>query len=477
MVIAVGFDLAAHGRIDSWAMTVGLVLTVGGLLASGRVRTAGATLVALVAVPFAVLVAWHESAWLVPVDAVMAVGLLALGASYAAGGRVLGISWSGLVVRLGRSILAVAMAPAFALGSLAALVPWRGEDGRRRMLAVARGVGLALPVVLVLGLLLASADAVFASIFRVPVDLGSTGGHLILFTVGLVVGAALLVDAEGAPVPEVAVGHRPLGATEAVVVLVAVVVLFAGFAATQLMVVAGGAERVLATAGLTYAENARQGFFQLLGVAGITLALLLGIRAALGPVMGPTRWLVVGLGEAAVLLTLVIVAGALNRLSLYEQAYGLTMLRLACVVVAWWLAAVFVLVGAALAGVGARRRWIFGAIVVAGVVALFVFNVMDPEAVVVRHNVAHEQATGSFDTSYLHELSDDAIPELVAALPALPPATRDAVRDRVCRPAAGAIAARSSGRRPEAPDSPRTGLDANRSATRAAAVRAEVCAR
>ncbi len=461
VVIAVGFDLATRGRVDSWAMTAGLVLAVGGLLASGRVRTAGAAAVTLVALPFAVLVAWHESAWLVPVDAAVALGLLALGASYAAGGRVLGISWSGLVVRLGRSILAIAMAPAFVLGGLAALVPWRGEDGRRRMLAVARGIGLAVPVVLVLGLLLASADAVFASIFRVPLDLAGSTGHVVLFAIGLVLGAVLLVDADGEPVPEVAVSHRPLGATEAVVVLVAVVLLFAGFAATQVVVVAGGAERVLATTGLTYAENARQGFFQLLGVAGITLVLLLGIRAALGPVTGRTRWLVVGLGEAAVALTLVIVVAALNRLSLYEQAYGLTMLRLACVVVAWWLAAVFVLVGLAIAGGSAGRRWIFGAIVVTGVAALLVFNVMDPEAVVVEHNVAHAAATGSFDAGYLRELSDDAIPALAASLGTLAPSARVAVRARICRS-----------------DPPaREGLAANRAATRAAAIRQEVCVR
>ena len=48
--------------------------------------------------------------------------------------------------------------------------------------------------------------------------------------------------------------------------------------------------------------------------------------------------------------------------------------------------------------------------------------VANPEAIVVRHNVAFAQETGRFDPAYLSGLSDDAVPTLVAALPTLDPA-------------------------------------------------------
>ena len=56
----------------------------------------------------------------------------------------------------------------------------------------------------------------------------------------------------------------------------------------------------------------------------------------------------VALSEVAVALTLLLVAGAVRRLSLYEQAYGLTPLRLWSLLFAIWIGAVFALLGVSL---------------------------------------------------------------------------------------------------------------------------------
>jgi hypothetical protein len=65
-----------------------------------------------------------------------------------------------------------------------------------------------------------------------------------------------------------------------------------------------------------------------------------------------------------------------------------------------------------------------------------VLNLANPEAIVVRRNMALAERSGRFDTGYLFELSDDAIPELVRSLPRLEAATRAAVLNHVCsRPA------------------------------------------
>jgi len=69
---------------------------------------------------------------------------------------------------------------------------------------------------------------------------------------------------------------------------------------------------------------------------------------------------------------------------------------------------------------------------VAGLAFLLALNVADPEAVVVRHNVARAAKTQKVDPSYLAELSDDAVPALVAALPSLPEPARTEVVAAVC---------------------------------------------
>ena len=51
-------------------------------------------------------------------------------------------------------------------------------------------------------------------------------------------------------------------------------VLFAAFVVLQLAALFGGDEHVLRTAGLTYAEYAREGFAQLMAVAALTLAMI-----------------------------------------------------------------------------------------------------------------------------------------------------------------------------------------------------------
>jgi len=59
-------------------------------------------------------------------------------------------------------------------------------------------------------------------------------------------------------------------------------------------------------------------------------------------------------------------------------------------------------------------------------------NVVNPEALVVRHNVAHAERKGGFDTDYAGRLSADAVPTLVASLPRLDEDARGAVLAELC---------------------------------------------
>jgi hypothetical protein len=279
--------------------------------------------------------------------------------------------------------------------------------------------------------LLASADAVFASFFQVPFAPGTAIGHVVLVALGVLLVAPLLIEAVEADHTEPA-PTSVLGTIETTVLLTGVVVLYAAFAAAQVVAALGGADHVLDTADLTYAEYARTGFFQLLAVAGLTLLLLLGVRGTVRPAGRPARRSLVLLAEATVALTLVIVGVAVRRLDLYDDVFGLTMLRLSSTVAAWWIGAVFVLVGLAVAGVRRDHDWLAGAVTVVSLATLIGFNAVNPEAVVVRHNVARSTTEVPFDASYLTSLSDDAVPSLEDALDDLDPAGADRTTTAIC---------------------------------------------
>jgi hypothetical protein len=113
---------------------------------------------------------------------------------------------------------------------------------------------------------------------------------------------------------------------------------------------------------------------------------------------------------------------------------GLTMLRLYSTVFAYWVGAVFILLGLVLAGVARRRAWLPSVAVGIGLVGLLWLNVANPEAIVVRHNVTFAERSGRFDPAYVSNLSDDAIPTLVDSLPDLDAPAHGLVLTRLCPP-------------------------------------------
>lgn len=429
-VAAIGTDLAVRSGVIGLAGTALVAVVATSVMATGRAPNVRSWPFFGAAGALGVFLTLRASPWILPLDILVIAGLLVLGATYARSGDPFDLTVPGL---LGRGLHAVAhglMAPGFLM---------RGhrrrpadEPARRwEVAAVGRGLLLAIPIVIVITALLASADAVFASLFRPMFDTGDALRHLVLLAVGAWGAAGLLRLSSAAPFTMGLPERRPLGTVEAITVLGALVAVFLAFAASQAVAMVRGAAYVERTAGLTYAEYARSGFFQLLGVAAITLATLLAVRGASRAATVPHGWFVF-LSEAAVVLTLMVVAIAIRRLGLYEKAYGLTMLRLCSLLFAFWIGAVFVLVGVALGGVGRTRNWLVPAVVAAALVGLLAVNVAPLETFVVHRNVARFAGTDKLDVGYLDQLSADAVPALVDALPRLSPDQAKAVLGNLC---------------------------------------------
>lgn len=148
-------------------------------------------------------------------------------------------------------------------------------------------------------------------------------------------------DASAEPIEALPGVRWRLGGIESLVVLVALDVVFAAFTAAQAVAATEAGRRRSRPGAFTYAEYARSGFFKLLWAAGITLVLLLALRRSstgAGPI-GRRAFVIAA--ELAILFTLLIVAVAFQRLSLYVSVYGLSMLRLYCLVFAGWIALVY----------------------------------------------------------------------------------------------------------------------------------------
>ncbi len=357
----------------------------------------------------------RASEWVIAIDVLAAMGLGTLAVARA-------LAWREIF----RAPLSVMSKVWHAVGFVVApLLPRR--DVPRRLGPALRGAALGSLLLLVFGTLFATADRAFARIvgdLLVPnVDLGLLPARLIVFGATLVGSGALILAGrryalatEGdASVSEPA---RRLGRTEWVTALTLLDLLFAGFVLIQVTVLFAGHRYVLATEGVTYAEYARQGFFQLLVVGALTLAVIAGaVRWARRDEARDTLLLRILLGALS-LLTLVILASALRRLNLYEDAYGLTQLRFSVHATILWMAGIFVLL--LVAGATMRTSWLPRVSVLFTALGILVFSLVNPDGVVAEHNVRRFQATGALDLGYASSLGVDAVP----ALAELPPGLR-----------------------------------------------------
>lgn len=200
--------------------------------------------------------------------------------------------------------------------------------------------------------------------------------------------------------------HRTISRFELAVPLGALNLLFAAFIAVQLRVYLGGEDYVNETAGLTFAEYARKGFWQLSIVAVLALTVI-AVAAWLAPKRAKAdRWTARILLGALCVFSMVVIASALFRMYTYVETFGLTRMRIWIFTVEIWLAVLFALVIVCCWKL--RATWLPRAVLASGALALLGLAAVNPDALIARHNIAHER---DLDLYYLEGLSDDAVPE------------------------------------------------------------------
>jgi hypothetical protein len=303
-------------------------------------------------------------------------------------------------------------------------LPWLSRSvqavtGLGRSAAAVRTVLWSLLGVVVFGLLFASADALFAEWVDAVVpdlkfDTLVLRAFLTIAVGGMVLAAAYLAlnppHLEPGQGPARPVAHR----YEWLAPVLLVDAVFLLFLVAQAAVIFGGHDYLRRTTGLTYAEYVHEGFGQLTLATALTLLVVwAAARKAPRTTGGDLARLRGSLGLLCA-MTLVVVASALYRMDVYQEAYGFTSLRLLVDVFEGWLG--LLVLGVMAAGVTLRADWLPRAALLSGAGALLLLAAINPDAWVAQRNLDRYAATGSVDWDYLQGLSADAVPVL-ASLP------------------------------------------------------------
>lgn len=340
---------------------------------------------------------------------------------------------------------------------------------KKHLVSVLRGLMIATPILVVFGALFVAADAVYQGIiertFNIQPDVvvahiffigffswitaGYLRGSLIeSFAKGIVTNPAdKTVKAPTLSITEIKEDETPkteekpkeekkkwdwsnfdntilpkfftLGAIEISVVLGLINLLFLSFVIVQIPYLFGGFELVQNTPDFKLAEYARRGFGELVTVAALVLPILLASHWLLRKDSPVNEKIYRVLAGMQLVLLFVIMASAAQRLFLLtgNLGYGLTTIRFYPMVCMIWLALVFIWFALTVLR-GVREQFAYGALWSAMVV-LAVLHFVNPDAYIVRTNVRLMNEGRSFDAVYNSNLSDDAAPVLLEALPSM----------------------------------------------------------
>jgi hypothetical protein len=286
---------------------------------------------------------------------------------------------------------------------------------------IVRGTLAAVVALVIFGALFASADLVFGrflkNLFSIDISEEFMGRTIMLVFVTAFLLAAFryalrTVVHNGTNVTSSK--PKSLGMVETSIVLTSINVLFFGFIMVQLTYLFGGESHVVSQ-GLTYAEYARKGFFELILVAILSFVIIsVAEKQVIKKENSHTNRFKI-LSTILIAQVVIILISAFARLSLYEHAYGFTTIRLYSYALMIWMAVVLVFLAHHIVTSGERAKFALK-VFCCVVVLLLAMNALNPDAFIAKRNLERYAETGKIDPLYLANLSIDALPYTVSLL-------------------------------------------------------------
>ncbi len=434
IVVGVAADMAL--RRPPWnnlAFAILIAALAAGLLVSGFIRSKASQAMLAGSMVFGLLLAVRTETLLTLFNFGAALALL-IGAAVVGRGRDMWNFGPARVIADGLNVFEKGIVtPVVVIQETGARYrQWDASESSVSKEAV-RGLMIAAPIVLVLGILLASADVVFESFFT-SIDLGggTIFGHLLLAAFGAWAFIALLSLASKEDDPsEVNPSSRSLGSVETAIILGSITALFSVFAVAQLLTVVGGADDALTRAGLEPKEFARQGFFQLIWVALITVVIVMTVRVLTNADQRASLFARVG-GYATVALTLLIVAVAVTRIFFYIDDDGMTPRRVYAFVVCLWIGISLLLLVLRLWGWKAEKSWLTAATAVVAVTILLGLNAINPQRLIANNHLERQSSNLIYHVEQ-NQFQGEGLAILIDGLDRFEPAVRDGSTAAICR--------------------------------------------
>ncbi|KLU67385.1 hypothetical protein DEAC_c05970 [Desulfosporosinus acididurans] len=160
----------------------------------------------------------------------------------------------------------------------------------------------------------------------------------------------------------------------------------------------------------TYSQYARKGFFELVVITLINLIILLGNMNFLKSSGTKLDQVVKLLNTILVASTFIILLSAHFRMSLYEDVYGYTYLR---VLTHAFMVYLFVLLAVTLCKIWRQRTQLLKSYLVISIVAYTLINYVNIDNIIVKNNIERYNQGNPIDITYLTTLSYDVVPKLV----------------------------------------------------------------
>jgi hypothetical protein len=285
---------------------------------------------------------------------------------------------------------------------------------------ILKGVIMALPVLIIFGVLFSQADLAFSQFVKgfISINISERTVQYSVLLVFAFAAALSFLSYIFFPKPaELAVAleqrsvvAQPGRGIEVLVFLGLISVLFLVFIGFQVTYLFGGETNII-SAGFTYAEYARRGFWELLAVAFLSLLVLLASEKYAGAELKRDKKFLI---PALILVAevVVVIVSAFKRLSLYTNTYGMTSLRFYVAGFIILLLALFILLAVKFIKAKQEQFFTFGTLLLV-IVFLATVDIINPDAFILRSNTEHFKRTGKVDVVYVEQLSADAVPRAI----------------------------------------------------------------
>ncbi len=289
------------------------------------------------------------------------------------------------------------------------------KESRSKVLPkVFLGILISVPILAIIIWLLSSADIVFKDLFlNIPVS-KIVKHFLVIITVSVYATCFLwaLIKAfnEREQRPKYSKIKWKLFFDPVILLTILVLInaVYAIFSVIQFAYLFGGSSFVLPSS-YTYAEYARRGFFELVVVSIINFGIMLFSITFVKKDNKKIFTVIKILLTLLVVFTLILLVSAFYRMSVYEQAYGFTYLR---IFVQTFMIMLFFIFIASIIYIWNLNFPVIKSYFIISLIIYIIMNFANVDVIIAENNINRYFDSGQIDIYYLESLSYDAIPQM-----------------------------------------------------------------